>query len=167
MRRRDIPIAATAMLAAFGAGGALPGAAQTPPPARRLAEQFAATLSAHNIVAFAALFAADYKQHQFSAAAPPPQPGSTAKQGTVAFFTARLTGLPELTVTIEAIVASEDMVAASFVYEGTHRGLYFGVAPTGKRLRFSSCDIFKVRDGLIVEHWGMGDLAGTLAQLKG
>ena len=166
MRRRDIPIAATAILYAFGAASASPAAAQTASPARRLAEQFAATLSAHDIAAFAALFAADYKQHQFSAASPPPQPGVTAKQGTVPFFTARLTGLPDLTVTIEAIVASDDMVAASFIYEGTHRGLYFGVAPTGKHLHFSSCDIFKVRDGLIVEHWGMGDLAGTLAQLK-
>jgi len=162
MQRRDIPLAATAMLAAL----VTPGAAQVPSPARRLAEQFAATLSAHDIAAFAALFAADYKQHQFSAAAPPPSPGATPKQATVAFFTARLTGLPDLSVTIEATVAADDMVAASFVYEGTHRGVYFGIAPTGKRLRFSSCDIFKVRDGLIMEHWGMGDLAGTLAQLK-
>ena len=74
--------------------------------------------------------------------------------------------MPDLAVTIEAMFAAGDMVAASFVYEGTHRGPYFGVAPTGRRLRFSSCDIFKVRDGLIVEHWGMGDIAGVLAQLK-
>jgi steroid delta-isomerase-like uncharacterized protein len=163
MRRREIPVAATAMLAALS----MPAAAQTGVPARRLAEQFAATLSAHDIAAFGALFAADYEQHQFSAAAPAPPAGMTPKQATVAFFTARLAGLPDLSVTIEAIVAADDMVAASFVYEGTHRGVYFGVAPTGKRLRFSSCDIFKVRDGLIAAHWGMGDIAGTLAQLKG
>jgi steroid delta-isomerase-like uncharacterized protein len=163
MQRREIPKISAAMFAAFMA----PAMAQTASPARRAAEQFAATLSAHDITAFAALFATDYQQHQFSAAAPPPQPGLTAKQATVAFFTARLTGLPDLTVTIEATVAAEDMVAASYVYEGTHRGIYFGVAPTGRHLRFSSCDIFRLRDGLIVEHWGMGDLAGTLAQLKG
>jgi steroid delta-isomerase-like uncharacterized protein len=167
MLRRDISVAATALFAAVTAGAASSGAAPGPSPARRLAEQFAATLTAHDIAAFGALFAADYKQHQFSAAAPPPSSGVSPKQATVAFFTARLTGLPDLTVTIEAMVADEDQVAASFVYEGTHRGLYFGVAPTGKHLRFSSCDIFKVRDGLIVEHWGMGDIAGTLAQLKG
>jgi predicted SnoaL-like aldol condensation-catalyzing enzyme len=33
-------------------------------------------------------------------------------------------------------------------------------------LRFTSCDIFRVADGKIAEHWGMGDIAGTLAQLK-
>jgi len=37
---------------------------------------------------------------------------------------------------------------------------------TGRALRFTSCDIFRVQDGLIVEHWGMGDLAGVAAQLK-
>jgi predicted SnoaL-like aldol condensation-catalyzing enzyme len=162
MRRRDMSRISAATFIALVA----PAAAQTSPPAGRVAEQFAATLSAHDIAAFAALFAPDYKQHQFSAAAPPAKPGITPKQATVAFFTARLTGLPDLTVSIEAIVAARDMAAASFVYAGTHRGPYFGIAPTGKHLRFTSCDIFRLRDGLIVEHWGMGDIAGVLAQLK-
>jgi steroid delta-isomerase-like uncharacterized protein len=135
--------------------------------ARALAEQFAATLSAHDIAAFAALFADDYVNHQSSAAAPPPAPGVSPKQGTTAFFAGRLKGLPDLSVTIEAIVANGDMVAASFVYSGTHQGVYLGVPPTGRKLRFTSCDIFAVRSGLIVEHWGMGDIAGALAQMKG
>jgi predicted ester cyclase len=65
------------------------------------------------------------------------------------------------------MVADKDHVAASFVYTGTHGGTYFGVAPTGKPLRFTSCDIFRIQDGLIAEHWGMGDIAGVLAQLRG
>ena len=60
----------------------------------------------------------------------------------------------------------DDKVAASFVYSGTHGGTYFGIAPTGRPLRFTSCDIFLVRNGLIAEHWGMGDIAGVLAQLR-
>lgn len=131
-----------------------------------LAERFAATLSAHDIDAFAALFADDYVNHQTSAATPPPPPGKTMKQGSVAFFAARLAGMPDLSVAIEAMVATQDRVAASFVYTGTHLGPYFGVAPTGRKLRFTSCDIFTVRRGTLVEHWGMGDIAGTLAQLK-
>ena len=46
------------------------------------------------------------------------------------------------------------------------QGVLLGVAPTGKRLRFTSCDIFRVADGKIAEHWGMGDIAGVLAQIK-
>ena len=61
----------------------------------------------------------------------------------------------------------DDLVAASFAYEGTHQGVYYGFEPTGKRLYFTSCDIFRVSDGQIAEHWGMGDIAGVVAQLKG
>jgi steroid delta-isomerase-like uncharacterized protein len=151
-----------------GAAASAPAAAQeSGHAARRAAEQFAATLNAHDIAAFAALFAEDYVNHQTSAAAPPPPPGNTPKQNTASFFAARLKGLPDLTVAIEAMVASEDKVAASFVYTGAHLGVYLGVPPTGRKLRFTSCDIFAARNGLIVEHWGMGDIAGALAQMKG
>jgi steroid delta-isomerase-like uncharacterized protein len=128
---------------------------------------FAKTLSAHDIDGFAALFAEDYVNHQVSAAAPKPTPGASAKRATVSFFGARVKGMPDLSVALEVSLASGDMAAASFVYTGTHGGEYFGVAPTGKSLRFTSCDIFRIRDGKIAEHWGMGDIAGTLAQLKG
>jgi predicted ester cyclase len=135
--------------------------------AKSLPERFAATLSSHDIAAFAALFADDYANHQVSAAAPTPLPDKSHKQITVGFFAARLAGIPDLRVAIEATVASNDMVAASFIYIGTHGGTYFGIAPTGRPLRFTSCDIFRVKNGQCVEHWGMGDIAGVLAQLRG
>ena len=134
--------------------------------AQNVATRFAATLSAHDINAFAALFSGHYVNHQISAAATPPA-GVSNKTASVNFFRARLMGLPDLKVSIETTVIEGDKCAASFVYEGTHEGTYFGVAPTGKKLRFTSCDIFRVADGSIVEHWGMGDIAGVLAQLKG
>ncbi|MGP0061597.1 MAG: ester cyclase [Beijerinckiaceae bacterium] len=137
------------------------------PMGRKIVEQFAATLSVQDLKGFATLFAEDYVNHQVSAAAPLPPGGTQAKQLTLAHFAARLQGLPDLKVTIEAIVATEDKAAASFVYEGTHQGLYIGFEPTGRRLRFTSCDIFSIREGKITEHWGMGDIAGVLMQLRG
>ncbi len=132
--------------------------------AQAVVEQFAATLSARDIASFTALFADDYLNHQLSAAVAPPLDRSP-KQVTVDLFAGRLIGLPDLRVEVEATVASGDQAAASFAYSGTHRGPFLGVAPTGKRLRFTSCDIFRVRNGLIIEHWGMGDTAGVLTQL--
>jgi steroid delta-isomerase-like uncharacterized protein len=161
MDRRTVVASLT--LAALGASG--DGAAAQSEPS--VVAAFARTLSAHDMDAFAALFADDYINHQVSAAAPKPPPGISAKQGSVAFFAARLKGMPDLSVAVEASLASGDMVAASFVYSGTHQGVYFGIEPTGKALRFTSCDIFRLRDGKIAEHWGMGDIAGILAQLKG
>lgn len=130
-----------------------------------LAERFAATLSAGDIGGFSDLFAETYVNHQKSAAAPPPA-GVSPKQATVAFFKARLTAMPDLKVAVEVMVADADHVAASFVYSGTHKGTYFGVAPTGRALSFTSCDIFRIEKGRIAEHWGMGDIAGVMAQLR-
>jgi steroid delta-isomerase-like uncharacterized protein len=154
------------MMGAGLAAAAGPASAQEA-ASRGLADRFAATLSAHDMTAFAALLADDYRNHQTSAAAPPgPPSGKTPKQATVEFFAARLAALPDLSVTIEVVVPTTDYMAASFVYTGTHRGPYFGIAPTGRTLRFTSCDIFAIRDGKLAEHWGMGDIAGVLAQLR-
>ena len=152
-----------------GAGAALVGTSRAfaqDTIASSLPDRFAATLGAHDIKAFAGLFADDYLNHQFSAAAPAPPAGKSQKQATVDFFAARIAGLPDLQVTVETSVISGDRVAASFVYEGTHEGTYFGIAPTHRKLRFTSCDIFSLKDGLVREHWGMGDIAGVLAQLR-
>jgi predicted ester cyclase len=127
--------------------------------------RFAAALSAGDMTAFAALFAETYVNHQLSAAAPAPA-GVTAKAATVTFFSHRVDALAGLKVSVEAQLAQGDLCAASFVYEGVHQGVYYGFAPTGRKLRFTSCDIFKIADGRIAEHWGMGDIAGVIAQLK-
>jgi predicted ester cyclase len=170
MRRRSLLAAATVGLGVPGISApiAAPVAAGAEPGPAGVAAAFAATLSAHDIAAFAALFAEEYAQHQFSAAVPPRPAGSgSAKQGTIAYFTARLTALPDLQVTAEPVVAAGDMVAANFTYAGTHTAPYFGVAPSGRRVTFNSCDILTVRDGLIVAHWGAADIAGLLVQLRG
>ena len=161
--RRRVMITGASLAAAMRMGEAR---AQAIGASGQVIERFAATLSAHDIEAFAALFADDYVNHQTSAAAPPPPAGKTDKQSTVAFFAARLTGIPDLRVVVEASVVTAEKVAASFVYSGTHSGVYFGMAPTGKPLRFTSCDIFRLSNGKIAEHWGMGDIAGVMAQLR-
>ena len=154
------------LIAAFaGAAAIAPLAKAAKADAAEIPARFADALNAHDLDRFAALFSDDYVNHQWSAAAPPPA-GAPQKKGTIAFFAARLAGLPDLKVSIETSLAAGDKVAASFVYSGTHQGLYLGVPPTGRKLRFTSCDIFAVKNGLIVEHWGMGDIAGALAQMK-
>jgi predicted ester cyclase len=160
MDRRTLFAGLAATLATdAGAGAAAQG---------NVADAFAAALNAHDIDAFAALFAEDYAQHQTSAAAKPPPAGLSAKQATKAYFAARLAALPDLRVVADPVVVAGDWVAANFSYAGTHTGAaYFGVPPSGRPIRFTSCDILQVRDGLIMAHWGAADIAGLLVQLKG
>ncbi len=159
MRRRELLAGAPLLLAGVGL------ASRAQAEARNVVERFAQALSAHDITAFADLFAADYVNNQVSAAAPAPS-GRSAKQATVAFFQNRIEAMSNLSVTIEASVVTGDMAAASFRYEGVQDGAYYGFQPTGRTLHFTSCDIFRLRDGRIAEHWGMGDIAGVIAQLK-
>ena len=152
-------------------GGLIAGAALTPAlaqdsPAKSLPQRFAAALTAGDMKAFADLFAEDYLNHQMSAAAPAAS-GMSMKKATVSFFANRVNALAGLKVGIETSLAEGDLCAASFVYEGVHQAVYYGFAPTGRKLRFTSCDIFRIADGKIAEHWGMGDIAGVVAQLKG
>lgn len=166
MNRRDV-IARGLTASALAVALPSPGAMAAPGEKSNVAVQFAKTLSDHDIEAFAALLSPNYVNHQFSAASPRPPAGLSTKALTVNLFHARLNGMANLKVVADKIVVNGNSCAANFIYEGTHTGMYMGVPPTGKHLRFSSCDIFRVEHGLIVEHWGMGDIAGLMAQLKG
>ena len=55
-----------------------------------------------------------------------------------------------------------DYVISEFIMEGTHKGEWIGIKPTGKQLVFTAVDIDKVIDGLIVEHGGAVNTFETL-----
>ncbi len=63
------------------------------------------------------------------------------------------------------VVGEGDIVVEHFTASGTHRGEVMGVAPTGNTLALKGINIFRVRDGRIVERWGRLDDLGFLAQL--
>lgn len=72
---------------------------------------------------------------------------------------------PDINVTIEDEVAEGDKVFFRASWEGTHAGMFAGLPPTGKRIYFSSMDEIRVRNGKIVEHWGVTDTTALMAQL--
>jgi len=75
------------------------------------------------------------------------------------------TGLPDLEVIIDRIVAEGDLVATQVTARGTHDGELAGIAPTGKHVEFTASDIFSLADGRIVESWHNVDDFGLLQQL--
>jgi predicted ester cyclase len=72
---------------------------------------------------------------------------------------------PDYHGTNEIQVAEGDMVANRFVYYGTHRGEFMGVAPTGRRVTFRGLTLDKVVDGKIVENIVEMDLEDVLGQI--
>ena len=55
-----------------------------------------------------------------------------------------------------------DYVISEFIMEGTHKGEWIGIKPTGKRLVFTGINIDRVIDGFIVEHGGAVNTFETL-----
>jgi predicted ester cyclase len=72
---------------------------------------------------------------------------------------------PDRTDTIEDIVADGDRVGMLFRVRGTHKGNFFGIAPTDKPFDIHELGIFRLADGKITEAWFMADELGLLQQL--
>jgi steroid delta-isomerase-like uncharacterized protein len=66
-------------------------------------------------------------------------------------------GFPDLSVTVEEVMAEGDRVTARVVMRGTHRGEFQGIPPTGKQVEVKAIDMFRISNGKIVEHWGHAD----------
>ena len=64
------------------------------------------------------------------------------------------------------ILAGEgDLVVEHFTASGTQQGEIFGVPPSGRTVTLPGINIWRVRDGRIVERWGRLDELGLLRQL--
>lgn len=76
-----------------------------------------------------------------------------------------LEAFPDLTLTPEATLAEDEMVALRYTATGTHRGELNGLKPTGKEFRISEMKMYRVKDGKVAEVWAAPDQLGLLTQL--
>jgi steroid delta-isomerase-like uncharacterized protein len=75
-------------------------------------------------------------------------------------------GFPDHDAQVIHMVAEGDLVATYKTFTGTHRGEFFGKAPTGKRATIRVMDFVRYQDGKIAEHWNVVDFAGLMQQLE-
>jgi steroid delta-isomerase-like uncharacterized protein len=73
---------------------------------------------------------------------------------------------PNLTHTVEDVIAEGDKVVTRYTIRGTHQGETeeFG-PPTGKHLELEGITIHRIEDGKIVEEWERYDNLSVLQQL--
>ena len=74
------------------------------------------------------------------------------------------TAFPDLTLTIEDMVADGDKLWVRMTARGTNNGGFMG-PPNGKSFEIAVFDQVRFLDGRIVEHWGSPDRFAMLAQL--
>jgi steroid delta-isomerase-like uncharacterized protein len=88
--------------------------------------------------------------------------GRAGQRQAVAAF---LDGFSDLRNEILLILAEGDLVAAHQRWTGTHDGEFLGIAPTGRRVEFTSTAVLRIADGLIAAAWDEVDLLGLTRQL--
>ena len=72
---------------------------------------------------------------------------------------------PDVRLEIEALVAEDDVVVARWTMSGTHTGVWGDVAATGRKVRFTGVNFFRIADGKIAEMWNVRDDLGLREQL--
>jgi steroid delta-isomerase-like uncharacterized protein len=76
------------------------------------------------------------------------------------------TVFPDWHSDMHQLIAEDDIVVEQFTASGTHTGAdIMGVAASGRTVTLPGINIFRIRDGRIVERWGRLDDLGLLRQL--
>ena len=85
-----------------------------------------------------------------------------AKQFVSTFFQA----FPDITISVEDVIAEGDKVVSRYTIRGTHQGetQEFG-PPTGRQMELEGITIHRFEDGNIVEEWERYDNLSALQQL--
>jgi steroid delta-isomerase-like uncharacterized protein len=97
-----------------------------------------------------------------------PMPGGTAdKAGAIAMFQMMRQMTPDMRIEVEDVIASGNKVAARSTMHGTDtEGFMPGMEATNKPFAMGAIDVFTFdEDGMNTEHYGVYDIAGTMAQL--
>jgi predicted ester cyclase len=76
-----------------------------------------------------------------------------------------LTAFPDMKLSIEQMVAEGDKVAFREIIEGTYKGEFMDIAPTGKKFKMINACILKIIDGKWAEAWTTMDELNLMQQL--
>lgn len=122
----------------------------------RLADE---VLTKKNLAVVDELIATDFTEHAGG------QPKRVGVEGFKAARLRRNAAFPDWKVTVDDIIAEGDKVVARATGQGTHRGEYMGIPPTGKVVKVSWIAIYRVANGKLAEHWQHIDELGLRQQL--
>jgi len=111
-----------------------------------------------NLIDADKLLSSDFTMHT-------PLPASPGIKGIHEVITTCRAAFEHLNVTIEDMIAEGDNVAARFTAHGIHKGDFMGLQATGKPITMTGIEIFRIKDGRIVELWGEANLLGLMQQL--
>lgn len=95
----------------------------------------------------------------------PPTGFPPDREGLKQILTTMRSAFPDLKVTVQDVIAEGDKVVQRRTFEGTHRGEFLGIPPTGKMVSVGQIIVSRVAGGKIVEEWAETDFLGMLQQV--
>ena len=134
-------------------------AGPTAPRPATVAHAFADLMNGHDPDAVDGFVAVDYVNHNPFVA--------DGREANRAFWAQWFAAFPDTAVTLDDVLVDGDRVAGRFTYRATFAGEFLGLAPTGRPVVMHSIDIWRVVDGVAVEHWDQLDGQAFFAQLTG
>ena len=86
-------------------------------------------------------------------------------EGVKQFYETLWGAFPDIAVTIEELIGEDQTVAFRVTARGTHQGEFMGVAPSGNQVTFGVQNMYRFRNGKVVERWTNPDLFGLMVQI--
>lgn len=99
--------------------------------------------------------------HHFNSGAEP----IVGLEANKAFNTSLFNGFPDISHTIEDMIAEGNKVVYRTTLKGTHTGEFFGISPTGKPVNINDFTLLHIEDSKIVEWWYECNLLEVMKQL--
>jgi steroid delta-isomerase-like uncharacterized protein len=87
------------------------------------------------------------------------------KANAAGFFRAFVAAFPDISHTLEDVIAEGDRVGARLVVRGTNTAAFMGMPPTNRPIAISAINMFRLKDGRIVDQQINSDGVGMMMQL--
>jgi steroid delta-isomerase-like uncharacterized protein len=86
-------------------------------------------------------------------------------EGTKQFYKEAWNSFPDLRHEILDLVTEGNKVAVRYNIMGTHKGVFQGLPPSGKKVSFSAMAFISLTDGRVAEEWEIADTFGLMQQI--
>ncbi len=88
-------------------------------------------------------------------------------EGFKPFFDRMLASFSDITVTIQDMLAEDELVSVRWTCRMRHTGDGLGMPPTNKLVDTTGITIMRVKDGRLIGGWQNWDMLGVIQQIKG
>jgi predicted ester cyclase len=120
----------------------------------RILAKYSAAMEAGDTDAVYEFWAPDFQSHVTSRVAPGKVAEDVRGEEQKWWEQARA-AFPDMAFTVDLLVESDDIVVSNWTVRGTHTGApFYDVPPSGNPVTINGTGILRLRDGLIVDHWG-------------